>query len=86
MTDEFEAGPYWEEKTAFAPGVPEDPDAIPTLVYQVLFGRVYTRLTWKNGSVSRGEVELADLENLAGKPITKEGWYNALGEYLGAEL
>ncbi|XAQ48598.1 hypothetical protein [Xanthomonas phage vB_XeuM-YB23] len=86
MADEFEAGPEWEGKMDFAPGVPEDPDAAPELFYQVLLGRVYTLTRWRDGSTGRGEVQLADLEALAGGPITREGWYDALGKYLGAEL
>ncbi|UGL62850.1 hypothetical protein [Xanthomonas phage MET13-T1] len=86
MADEFEAGPEWEGKMDFAPGVPEDPDATPELFYQVLLGRVYTLTRWRDGSTGRGEVQRADLEALAGGPITREGWYDALGKYLGAEL
>ncbi|UGL62726.1 hypothetical protein [Xanthomonas phage FMYAK-P1] len=86
MADEFEAGPEWEGKMDFAPGVPEDPDAVPELFYQVLLGRVYTLTRWKDGSTGRGEVQLADLEALAGGPITREGWYDALGKYQGTEL
>lgn len=86
MADEFEPGPNWEEKTAFAPGVSDDPDAIPAVQYQVLLGRVYSRVIWKDGSTAHGELELADLEALAGKPITKEGWYDVAGNYIGAEL
>lgn len=85
MADDFEPGPGWEDKMSFAPGVPDDPDAIPELLYQVLEGKVHTRLTWRDGSVSRGEVPLADLAAVAGKTITKEGWYDALGKYIGAE-
>ncbi|CAA2409784.1 hypothetical protein JTY56_gp12 [Xanthomonas phage Bosa] len=86
MADPLEAGPEWEGKMSFAPGVPEDPDAIPELFYQVLLGRVYTLTRWKDGSTARGEVQLADLEAVAGGTITREGWYDALGTYLGAEL
>ncbi|UIS24787.1 hypothetical protein AXL1_17 [Stenotrophomonas phage vB_SmaS-AXL_1] len=86
MADPLEAGPEWEGKMSFAPGVPEDPDAIPELFYQVLLGRVYTLTRWKDGSTARGEVQLADLEAVAGGAITREGWYDALGAYLGAEL
>lgn len=82
----FEPGPDWEDKTSFAPGVPDDPDAVPELLYQVLLGRVYTLTRWKDGSTVRGEVALADLEGVAGGPVTREGWYDALGKYIGAEL
>ncbi|ALH23611.1 hypothetical protein PaMx28_11 [Pseudomonas phage PaMx28] len=82
----FEPGPDWEDKTSFAPGVPDDPDAAPELLYQVLLGRVFTLTRWKDGSTARGEVARADLEAVAGGPVTKEGWYDALGKYVGAEL
>jgi hypothetical protein len=84
--DEFEPGPDWEDKTSFAPGVPDDPDAVPELLYQVLLGRVYTLTRWRDGSTARGEVSLADLEAVAGGTVSKEGWYDALGKYLGGEL
>jgi hypothetical protein len=79
--DGFEAGPYWEGKTSFAPGLSDD--NAPTLRYQALHGRVYTLQAWPDGSTARGEVELAHLEALAGGPV-KEGWYSALGEWVGA--
>lgn len=85
MTDNFEAGPFWEGKTGFAPGVPEKEDAGPMLRYQALLGRVYMLQTWPNGSSARGEIPLAQLEALAGGPV-KEGWYNALGEWLGVSV
>lgn len=81
----FEPGPDWEDKTSFAPGVPDDPDAVPELLYQVLLGRVYTLTRWKDGSAARGEVQLADLEALVGGPVPREGWYDAAGAYLGAD-
>ncbi|URA07126.1 hypothetical protein P9A48_gp18 [Xanthomonas phage Mallos] len=84
--NEFEPGPDWEDKTSFAPGVSDDPDAIPELHYQVLLGRVYTLTRWKDGSTVRGEVTLQDLEAVAGSAVTKEGWYDALGAFVGAEL
>ncbi len=83
MADDFEAGPDWESKTDFAPGVPDDPEAIPVLRYQALLGNVYTLQQWKDGSTARGEVPLATLEALIGGPA-KEGWYDALGKYLGS--
>lgn len=88
MADEevFEAGPDWDDKTAFAPGVPADSRAIPKRYYQVLFGKVYTLMTWSDGSTVRGEADLASLAAVAGKAITKEGWYDALGRYIGPEL
>lgn len=86
MSDTFEPGPDWEDKTGFAPGVPDDPDAIPELFYQVLLGKVFTLQRWKDGSTVRGEILLADLEALAGQTISKEGWYDALAKYIGPEL
>lgn len=83
---EFLPGPDWDDKVSFAPGVSDDPDAVPELLYQVLLGRVYTLTRWRDGSTARGEVPLADLEGVAGKPVTKEGWYDALGSYVGPEL
>ena len=74
--------PYWEGKVSFAPGVPEDRALIPRLRYQALLGNVYTLMQWQDGSTARGEVPLAELEALVGGPV-KEGWYNALGNYLG---
>ncbi len=82
----FTPGPDWEDKMSFAPGVPDDLDSIPERLYQALLGRVYTLTRWKDGSTARGEIPLADLESVAGKPIVKEGWYDALGKYIGAEL
>lgn len=83
---EFELGPDWEDKTSFVPGVPDDPDAIPERLFQVLLGRVFTLTRWKDGSVARGETDLAELEGLFGAPVSKEGWYDVLGSYLGSEL
>lgn len=83
---EFEPGPHWEGKTDFAPGVPEDPGVIPDLYYQVLLGRVYTVKIHPDESVSHGEIALADLESLKGSPVTKEGFYDFKGSYLGLML
>lgn len=82
----FKPGPHWEGKMAFAPGVPVDPQAIPTVHYQVLLGRVYTLTQWKDGSTARGETSLASLEGRAGQPITKEGWYDVRGRYIGIDF
>jgi hypothetical protein len=83
--DEFEPGPGWAEKTGFAPGVPDDPGAVPDTYYQVLLGNVYTLTRWADGSTVRGEVQLAELEVLVGGPL-REGWYGTTGGYLGTEL
>lgn len=82
----FEPGPHWPGKMSFAPGVPDDPDAIPELLYQVLLGRVFTLTRWRDGSTARGELPLAEFEKLTGSTVAKEGWYDALGQYIGSEL
>jgi hypothetical protein len=84
--NEFEAGPDWEGKTSFMPGVPDDEDAIPEVLYQVLLGNVYVLTRWKDGSTARGQILLQDLEDRLGFTIVKEGWYDVLGTYKGAEL
>jgi hypothetical protein len=73
------------DKMDFAPGVPDDPDAVPSLYYQALLGNVYTLQRWKDGSTVRGEVPLADLEALTGGSL-REGWYSASGQFLGATI
>lgn len=75
--------PTWAGKTSFAPGMPVDTSQIPTLRYQALEGRVYTTLRWRDGSVSRGEVPIAQLEDLVGQGQVQEGWYDSAGDYLG---
>ena len=82
----FEPGPDWADKTFFAPGVPDDLGAVPELLYQVLLGRVFTLMRWRDGSTARGETQLANLEAVAGSAVTREGWYDALGKYIGPEL
>lgn len=78
--------PTWEGKTNFCPGMPVDLSQIPDLKYQALEGRVYTILRFPNDSVSHGEIPLAQLEDLVGKGLVVEGWYDAAGEYLGETL
>ena len=82
----FEAGPHWAGKTSFAPGVPDTPSAVPELFYQVLNGRVFTLTRWKDGSTARGEVALTDLVALAGQPVNRDGWYDAMARFIGREL
>lgn len=82
----FEPSEEWEGKTSFAPGVPEDPAARPELWYQVLAGQVFTLMRWTDGSTARGSVDLGTLEDVAGAPIVREGWYDALGQYVGDQL
>lgn len=74
------------EKYHFAPGMPDDREAIPTLHYQVLAGRVYTLKRWKDGSTVRGELTLAEMEQYTGVKPTQEGWYTASGRHLGDEI
>lgn len=74
----------WRDKTNYAPGVPDDPDAIPEVRFQVLLGRVHVLKRWRDGSTVRGELDLDFIEGLSGAP-PREGWYDALGTYLGAD-
>ena len=77
---------YDETKfTGFIPGLPDDLSTLPVLHYQALMGRVYTIKRWSDGSTVRGEVPLKQLEMLVGGSV-KEGWYDALGEWLGMSL
>jgi hypothetical protein len=76
------ASARWLEKTGYAIGVPDDPDAIPRVRYQLLQGRVYTLTTWRDGSTIRGETDIETLAALVGS-TPQEGWYDALGKYLG---
>jgi hypothetical protein len=88
MADKVEGSvesPEWDAKTDFAIGVPDDPDAIPTVRYQVLLGRVYVTSSWKDGSRACGEIPLDALSKLVGGPVTKEGWYDEGGNYLGQD-
>lgn len=72
-----------EDRMDFAPGVPIDPSAIPELRYQLLNGQVYTLTVWASGSTARGSVPVRELQDRAGSSELEEGWYSALGEYLG---
>ena len=76
----------WKEKTNFVPGLVFDEDGkadIPDLRFQVLGGKVFSIQTWRDGSTGRGEMSLEDLGKKLGKNITKEGWYDFDGTYLG---
>ena len=67
----------------WAPRMPDDPGLLPTTLYQALAGRVYTLVTWPDGSTVHGEVPIGQLEDLLdGKPVV-EGWYSISGVYLG---
>lgn len=72
-----------EDRMDFAPGVPTDPSAIPELRYQLLNGRVFTLTVWRSGSTARGSVPVQELVDRAGSSELEDGWYSALGEYLG---
>lgn len=85
MENEGWNNPSWEGKTEWPIGLPVDPLDAPTLLYQALLGRVYTRLSYRDGTVSRGQIEPAVLEALVGGGL-KEGWYSASGDYLGATV
>lgn len=76
--------PTWDAKTEFPIGYPVDKEDQPTLLYQSLLGNVYTRLTWRDGSVSRGQVSLDELAVLVGS-VPREGWYDQYGKYLGSD-
>jgi len=68
----------------FLPGMPDDLTQIPTLVYQVIEGRVFTLEKWPNGTTTRGEATLEALQRLHGS-APKAGWYSASGKYLGSD-
>lgn len=72
-----------EDRMDFAPGVPTDPSAIPQLRYQLLNGQVFTLTVWPSGSTARGSVPVGELQDRVGSSELEEGWYDALGEYLG---
>lgn len=76
---------HWKEKTDFVPGIVFGETLIPELRYQILQGRVFTLQVWPNGSTARGQMTLDDLEKQLGQPVTKEGWYDHTGKYLGTE-
>lgn len=74
-----------EDRMDFAPGVPTDPSVIPELCYQLLNGQVFTLMVWRSGSTARGSVPMQELQDRVGSSELEEGWYNALGEYLGSD-
>lgn len=73
----------WALKTEFVPGMPTDWSSVPQLRYQVLQGQVYTLERRRDGQTTRGQVNLAALEALRGEPVTDEGWYDPMGQFLG---
>lgn len=70
----------WRAKTDFLPGINLSQPA-PEMRYQLLDGRVYTLQIMPNGSVTRGELEIAQLSF----PLPAEGWYDWDGTYLGED-
>ncbi len=75
----------WEGKTALPVGINLD-GPLPTLTYFVMGQNVYTRLAWPDGTTTRGVIPRADLEERFGTSGLKDGFYNALGDYLGETL
>lgn len=84
MSIEEEVNPTWEGKTEWPIGYPVDPADLPVLLYQCIFGAVYTRLTWRDGSTSRGISTIDELAALVGS-TPRDGWYDQNGKYLGSE-
>lgn len=72
----------WDRKTDWPIGY-APPEERPKLFYQCLLGMVFTRLVWPDGSASRGQTDLAELEKITGS-TPREGWYDQSGKYLGA--
>ena len=83
MTDDILRTERWKEKTGFVPGLAPD-TIVPEIRYQVLNGQVFYIQVWGNtDETARGQLTLAELEDQLGKPVTKEGWYDHEGTYLG---
>lgn len=80
----------WKEKSGFVPGLVfpdengEGGTQVPELRFQVLNGNVYTLQVWPDGETARGQLTLAELESQLGESVTKEGWYDHTGKYLGS--
>ena len=74
----------WKEKTNFVPGIVPSVTVVPKTRYQVLNGQVfYLQVYGNTGETARGQMTLAELEQQFGEPVTKEGWYDHAGKYLG---
>lgn len=71
-----------KDKFGFVPGLTDDTE-IPECRYQVLHTKVYILQAWPSGETARGEMTIDELSKQFGKPITKEGWYDVHGEFLG---
>lgn len=74
MTDQ------WVAKTNFPVGV-DLTQVPPEMRYQYLGGRIFTIQFFPSGDVAKGELAPADLDF----PVQEEGWYGAMGEFLGDE-
>lgn len=74
---------YW--KWGFAPGIPADPDAIPTTRFLVLAGQAFTLTRWKGGTTVRAEISLREFSQRTGVKAPLDGWYDLAGEFLGEE-
>lgn len=72
-----------EDRMDFAPGVPTDLSAIPTVRFQYLANQVFTLTVWQSGSTARGQIPVKELQDRVGQTELQEGWYSALGEFLG---
>ena len=81
MTDPLRTD-RWKEKTSFIPGIGPDTE-IPETRYQVLNAQVFSLQVFPSGTTSRGQMTLSELEDQLGKPVTKDGWYDHEGTYLG---
>ena len=83
---EVEAAERWRQKTEFPIGV-DLTGPIPVARFQLIGGTVYVRRTARDGTVTRGTITPEDLQRrLEPGQELKEGWYDALGTYLGETI
>lgn len=75
----------WREKTEFVPGLVFGETLIPEVRYQVLAGQVYILQVYPDGETGRGLMTPDELSKQLGKPVTKEGWYDEAGKFLGQD-
>lgn len=73
----------WKEKTSGIPGYIPGETLIPELRFQVLGPNVYSLQVWPDGETARGQLTIPELESQLGKSVTKQGWYDHEGKYLG---
>lgn len=83
MDKELEDGQVSPEALERMAYLPVDESTLPDTKYFVVGGKVFSSKRWKDGSIARGEITLQQLEGLAGSPISKEGFYDFDGTYLG---